>query len=266
MKENDDLIIEQFLLGKLSDEEAAAFRERMESDADLRERVKLEEELFQVLNEEDWSHSENTDHPEVQAYTVAFASNEVRDLKQTIETVGKAYHSPKENGRSRWMWLYAAAAAVVLVAAIVLLRPDNLSTQELYLSYLDKTELPDLASRTTDEQSAEVLRAQALFNNEEYETAAALFEKLLTTDGNNAGIFINLALSQAQLGQFDRAIAVLDRLIGSQLLDAQKGYWYKALVYLAADRPTEAKNILDEILANGYYNRDLAEQLQNQMD
>jgi len=57
-----------------------------------------------------------------------------------------------------------------------------------------------------------------------------------------------------QLNKFDAAEVTFNSLIASDYLDAQKGYWYKALLYLKKKDTETARALLETIIANQYYN------------
>lgn len=261
MSLSDDHIIEQYLDGQLSAAEEEAFLLRVKSEPALQEQLKLEQQMRDALDEKDWSYAENTSHEELSAYTRAFGSEEALKIKNSIAQAGAAYHEGQEkprSGRNIRLWIYSAAATVLITVSFFLLRPKSMAPEDLYLEYMAKTELPDLTTRSASDEAAELLRAQGFLNNKEYDKAASAFQKLLSQMPQRAELYINLALSQTELGQHNEAIASLDRLINSNLLDAPKGYWYQSLVYLKAGEPEKSKVLLQTIVENSYYNYDLA--------
>ena len=57
------------------------------------------------------------------------------------------------------------------------------------------------------------------------------------------------------------AIETFNQLIESKLLDASKGYWYKALAYVKAGDKEQAKALLEKITSDSLYNHQKAEEL-----
>ena len=55
-------------------------------------------------------------------------------------------------------------------------------------------------------------------------------------------------------GNLENAKTTFDQLIESDLLDASKGYWYKALLFLKKGEEQEAKVILEKIKSESLYN------------
>ena len=260
MNEKDELLIDQYLRGELSEEATDAFRQRLTTDNELKERLEFEQELFNTLGEDSW-HFVDRDEPKVATYKADFQSAEAQALKDSIAEAGKNYKQKQKKGKSRSMWTYAVAASVVLVISFFMLRPGSATTDALYTDYLAQTELPDLTSRSSTNDSEELARSQTLFDERNYEEAAMAYSELLAKGVQLSGIYINLSLSQVALEQYDEALATLDALINSNLIDAQKGYWFKALVYLKAGDSAEAKKQLNQIVDQGLYNKELASEL-----
>ncbi len=264
MSLEEDYLIERFLEGELSGEEDQRFRERMSSDREFREKVTLEKQLFDTLNEERWSKVEKPDHPEVTAYTELFGTEEAKAMKAAIASAATMNKdSPAKTG-IRPLWLYASAAAVLLVLSFYFLFSGSSTPQELYTAYLDRTELPSMVTRA--DEAAEQIKGQAYFENKEFAAAEKAFVGLIQQGGQNASFYIYLALAQAELMKYDEALTTLDRLIESELLDGEKGYWYKSLVYLKADEPGACEELLSVIVENRYYNYRLAEELIKELD
>jgi anti-sigma-K factor RskA len=63
----DDILIDNYLKGLLSENDQKSFLERLESDTDFSKIFKLEKQLFNSLNEESWSFVENK-NTDVSAY------------------------------------------------------------------------------------------------------------------------------------------------------------------------------------------------------
>jgi len=264
MSQTNDQLIEQYLAGQMSSAEEEAFLQRVQTEPELGEQLKLEKNMRAALDDADWAFTENSDHDEVKAYAEAFASDNAQALKESINKASEAYHAKEqktERPKARRLWIYSVAAAAVLIISFMIIKPKPMEPGLLYSEYLQKTELPDLTTRSADDNAAELLRAQALFNNQEYKNAVTAFQKLLVQMPSRSELYINMAVAQIELDQFDEAIGTLDQLIGSNLLDAQKGYWYQSLVYLKAGEPERCEALLETIIDNRYYNHLLAAQL-----
>lgn len=259
MSLEEDYLIERFLKGELSGEEDQRFRERMASDMEFREKVTLEQQLFDTFNEDGWSTVEKSDHPEVAAYTELFDAEEAKAMNAAIVSSASKYKNGPAKTRIRPLWLYASAAAVLLVLSFYFLFSGSSTPEELYTAYLDRTELPSMVTRA--DEAAEQIKGQAYFENKEFAAAEKAFAGLIGQGGQKASFYIYLSLAQTELMKFDEALATLDSLIESDLLDSEKGYWYKSLVYLKADEVGACEELLSTIVENDYYNYRLAEEL-----
>ncbi|GAB5526932.1 MAG: hypothetical protein Roseis2KO_48040 [Roseivirga sp.] len=264
MSLEEDYLIERFLKGELSGEEDQRFRKRMASDMEFREKVTLEQQLFDTFDEDRWSSAEKPDQPEVTAYAELFDSEEAKAMKVAIASSANRYKNGPAKTRIRPLWIYASAAAVLLVLSFYFLFSGSTTAYELYKTYLDRTELPSMVTRA--DEAAEQIKGQAYFENEEFAAAEKAFAGLIQQGGQNASFYIYLALAQAELTKLDEAMATLDGLIESDLLDSQKGYWYKSLVYLKADDVRACEDLLSTIVENRYYNYRLAEELIKELD
>lgn len=262
MNLEEDYLIERFLKDELSKDEREIVEARIASEPEFAQKVVFERQLFETFNEEDWSRIEEPDE-EVNAYAELFGTKESKTIEGVIASSAAAYKDAKTKTPRRPMWLYAAAAAILLVLSFYFLLPGKVASEELYLTYLDKTELPSLVTR--GDAAAEQMKGQGYFENREFEEAEQLFNDLIQNGSQNGAFYIYLSLAQAELGEFDEALATLDELIQSDLLDSEKGYWYKSLVYLKSDQSNEARRLLKLIIENGYYNQTLAEALLDEL-
>lgn len=261
MSLTEDDLIDRFLKGELSNIEARDFRKRMESNQELAQRVAFEKQLLEVLSEEEWHHSTNPEHPEVAEYTKLFASEETARIKEAIANSQEAYRAGSLVRRLRPLWMYASAAAVLLLISFYFIFPGKNSPEALYSSYLAKTELPSVTSRGSEDTNDVLARAQQMFNEKAYTEVSTLLTDWLEEYQQNSAVYIYLALSEAEQSRFDEATTTIDRLIGSDLLDSEKGYWFKSLIKLKANQSEEAKKLLQMIVEKQYFNYTLAEKL-----
>lgn len=78
-------------------------------------------------------------------------------------------------------------------------------------------------------------------------------------------IYIYLSLSQMGMESYTEAEATLDEFIQSDLLESSKGYWYKALLFLARGDLPDSEKILRRIIDEKLYNYQLAEELLDEL-
>ena len=99
--------------------------------------------------------------------------------------------------------------------------------------------------------------------NKEYIKALPILNKAINSKeySSNISVYLYLSITQMELNNFTNAEKVLNKLIKSDLIDSEKGYWYKSLLYLKSNSIKESKNTLKIIIKNKYFNHLKAEEL-----
>lgn len=260
----DDILIDNYLKGLLSNDDEVSFLERLKADSDFNKKFKLEEQLFNALNEDNWSFVEESNE-EFEAYKQLLESDEIQNLKKMIShTTSEFNKKPLQKNNVRRLFYYIAAASVVVFLGFQLFLNQSLTNQELYNSYIDLDDLPSFVSRNNGSNT--LPEAQELFEDKNYEEALLIFNEKSNDVENLGHLLIYKAISQIELEKYKEAAQTLDELINSDLLDAEKGYWYKALLFLKENRKEEAKQILKYIIENRLYNNINAEDLLKELD
>ena len=251
MSQKEDILIEQFLKGALSKAEEEIFLKRMENDTKFKKKVVFEKQLRDSLSEEDWSFAKNKT-PDVEAYSEIYKSAEIQQLKHVIRDSNSIYQQPKNTNSRKW-FLYASAAVIALLVYISIFKPST-SSQELYATYIEDTNLPSFISRE-DSNENHLIRAQQFFEDKNYEKALVIFKKKLKNSSKpEAALYLYTGIAQMELDEFETAEKTFDILIHSDLIDASKGIWYKALLYLKTDRIEASKLLLEKISQEKLFN------------
>ncbi len=257
MNLEDDILIEKFIDKTLSKEELEVFHKRMNADKDFEKKVLLEQQLWEVLSDDDWSFMSKSTETS-QAYEEIFKSDEIKELRTTIKDVNASYQKSKSNVWIKWV-SFASAAAIAFIISLNVL--NTASPNELYEVYSTDKNLPSYVSRE-DGNENELIKAQLLFENKEYEQSLALFlNELKNSDSPDAGLYLYTGIAQTELNDFEEAEKTFNALLKSDLLDAQKGAWFKALLYLKMDEPEKSKGVLEEIIKQKWYNAEKAAKL-----
>lgn len=244
--EEDDILIHNFLRNNLSEKERKEIMLKMEEDETFREKVNFEEQLLLNFNTSEWSISKNSDHPQVREYEDLFRDKSANKLKETLRKTNAKYQETQKPKTKSWL-LYSGIAAITVLIGITLFSPSKTSTQELYTSYLSTSDLPSLVDRGNTSQQ-QLIRAQKLFEAKKYDqTLTILTNDLPEPQKNKAAIYLYTGISQMELGKYHEAEKTFDRLIESPLIDAPKGRWYKALLYIKNKESKKAKGMLLEI-------------------
>jgi len=262
MNINDDILIEQYLNNTLSTQENEAVELRMKSDPAFKEKVLFEKQLLDTFSDEKWSFIENTDTPAVQEYSELFKKE--KKLKQALADAKTNYNTPKKKTNYNW-YLYAAAIIVLSIAIVPIINTSPSST-ELYASYINTTELPSLSIRGNENTDIRT-KAQHLFEQKKYRQALTIFNNELDlSKKQTATVYLYMGIAQIELHQFEKAENSFDALIHSGFMDAPKGHWYKALLYLKMDKTEDSKIILNTIVKEKHYNYQQAYDLLNELN
>ncbi|NQY27907.1 MAG: hypothetical protein HRT69_00375 [Flavobacteriaceae bacterium] len=263
MNINDDILIEKYLDNTLSAQEKEIVVTRMENDPIFKEKVSFEKQLLDTFSKEKWSFIENTNATSVQEYSELFKKE--GKLKQVLKEAKTNYNAPKKKTNFNW-YLYASAAMIVLLIAIVPFVNKSSSSTELYASYLNTTELPSLSIRGNENKDVRT-KAQHLFEQKKYKEALVIFNSELDlSKKQTATVYLYMGIAQMEINQFEKAVHTFDALINSGLMDAPKGHWYKALLYLKMKKIKDSKVILNSISSKKLYNYQQANDLLKALD
>ncbi|WP_378173571.1 tol-pal system YbgF family protein [Aquimarina sp. SS2-1] len=262
MSIEEDMLIQNFLKDTLSKKERSEVLLKMENDNDFREKVNFEKQLLLNLNESEWSISTNHELQEVKEYEALLKSESTKVLTDTISAVNHEYQLKQNRGSQSWL-LYTGIAVILVLIGFTIFSPFKATPEELYVSYLDVSELPSLVDRGSSEQKS-LIEAQKLFETKEYdEVLDILINGIDGNTKNRAIVYLYTGISQMELNQFDSAEKTFDELINSNLIDAPKGTWYKCLLYLKQNKTEKAKKLLSEMVKypNGYKHKEALELL-----
>lgn len=256
MTDQDLKIITAHLRGELSVIEQKAFSERLSSDIEFKEAYLLEKAQFEVLAADNWTTASTAD-PEFDKFHKAAKSESVRSLARELEA--------RSNPKGKILPLYKRpyfkwAAAVILVALVLgsLFLGAKENPQTLYAQYVDLNDIPTLTVRSDSDSIYGILEQE--FRSENY----AGFLNLLEQHDElrpNASIYLYEGMAHIALNDNAEALSVFEKLISSDLLDAPRGYWFKALTLLKSEKIDEAKTLLSFIVDNNLYNSDKAKEL-----
>ncbi|MEL6561725.1 MAG: hypothetical protein AAFQ94_26285 [Bacteroidota bacterium] len=264
MKTEDKDLIEKKLREQLSLEEEKSFTAKLEEDEEFKQAYIFEKQLFENLDDSDWNLTENLESTEIKEYAKLFKSEDARKLADQLKVI-TAEHRNSATTRPKSRKLYwitgLAATLLIILVSVFVFYPNSQSTNQLYTTYLDVSEVPSMIPRG-DREDALKVKAQDLFESKKYKEAIPLFDEILSSQtGNVATILIYKGISQMESDQLVEAISTFDQLIESNLLDASKGYWYKSLIYLKMGERQKAEEILEKIKSESLYNAVKASEL-----
>jgi tetratricopeptide (TPR) repeat protein len=258
MSFKDDILIDNYLRGLLNQDEIERFKLRLKSDLEFKKTFLLEQALWTSQNDSDWSFA-NQKSEEVKTYKKLLEDNDLQNLKKTLSRVNEEFKaSPKK--KTRFNFYYLVAASIALLICLSLFLNQDPSNQQLVKDYIDTSNLPSFVSRG-DESADDLIEAQQYFENKNYQKSLDIFIPAIETDNTNGSIYLYAGIAQMELEQYNTAEVTFEALISSNLLDAPKGYWYKALLYLKQDRIDETKIVLEKIISEKLYSHVKAKEL-----
>ncbi|MCD2260455.1 CDC27 family protein [Psychroserpens luteolus] len=262
LTENQIQQIEDYLKGKLSKEELLVFEKELETNSKLQEYLDIAKQMEVVYGDDNWLFAQNKDSEDLKTMEGYLNSEEGQQAKFFFEKM-KASNTPVRRIKKSYVYI-AIAASLLLLLTIPFVLNSNLSYDELYANYSDYSNLPSFVSRNNAAQNR-LAEAEELFKNKNYKDALELFQSNLEASNNKGSIYIYQGLSQIELQQYNHAEQTFNTLIGSGLIDSEKGYWYKALLYLKQDKKEESKAILNRIISESLFNYEKAKDLLNEL-
>jgi hypothetical protein len=260
----EDKFIEQFLKGELNIKEKDFFLKKMESDDDFRKRVSFEQELFDRLGNNDLNFVKKTTNDELTFYENKIQQSTTKNIQKHISEASKSYHTKQKNKINLTKILSVAASITLLFSIFFFNNSKKNTTKELYNFYFSTEDIPSLVDRTSN---TKIANAEILFLKKDYKKAFQIFnESLQSSDTQtHSSIYLYLSICQIKENLFDDAETTLNQLISSDLIDSEKGYWYKGMLYLKTNSIEKLKNVLKLIIAEKYFNYKKAEELLNKL-
>ena len=260
----DEILIDNYLKGLLSKDEHTSFLERLKSDVGFKDKFKLEEQLFNSLNEDNWSFVEHIS-AEVNEYKKELEGGDLQNLKNTLKHANSEFNNEKQKKtKPRRLYYYIAAASIIVFLGFQFFFNQNVSNQDLYNDYIELNNLPSFVSR--NDSMSELDKAQNLFEEKKYNDALSIFESFEGQVENEGILLLYKGITQTELNKYDEAEDTFNSIIISNLIDAEKGYWYKALLYLKQDKVKKVKSTLNEIISNSLYNHSKAKELLSKIE
>ena len=245
-----ELKTERFLNGELTPEELLAFEQEQTDNPELKEYVTLSLELQQALSEEDWfSHKNTSAH-----YTTVkkwYQEEDVLDFKEKIKQHADTAFAPKKNIFTfRKYWLPIAAAFVAIFITIIYQFTAQPNLSQLYAEYGTWNDTPSFIVQ--DENAASVkAQIELLYKDKKYKACITTAESFLVTsntDRTNVMIYKGFAL--VKLDEYSKALNTFKTISESNAMDASKGLWYMALIYLKTEDTENLQKILKRITAS----------------
>lgn len=241
--------IDRYNSGELDQEEEQRFQEQLKVDEKLNELYNLNRDLKTVMENETFFRT-----------------------KSIIDKIHeKALRKKQISIKRKYKLLAAAASVVILISAGVVLFyifSPNPTPAELYNRYFSSYEILE-EQRSADKKPDRTLYIKAAYNytNGDFVTANQFFSEYLQTNPVDVRAIFAYGVSllhtnnpEKAIGQFKSVLATGDYIF----MEASK--WYLALAYLKTSKLREAKNILENIIENGYWKHSEASTILRKLD
>lgn len=268
MSFEEDVLIERFFREELSKNEKNEFFKKIEENVDFREKFLLEKQLFESLNEKDWSYVNNIDTRMIAENKELFVDDEAIKLKEMLKEIGTQYKLEQKAKNKKLSYVIGIAATIVL---LVTLNTFNFTNQNLgqkyYEQYIMLEDLPSFTNRgAVEDEAKNLMFAEGYFKKGNYSDALTSLEKISNIELRDGSFYVYKAVSQIELMQYEEATKTLDVLINSNLIDSPKGYWYKSLLYVKNNKFTEAREELNNLVSKSEYKRKEAIELLEKLE
>lgn len=253
MINEDDQLIHDFLNGLLSEVQIKEVEQRMHLDSIFREKILIEKQLFETLNPNDWSFAENVNHQKKETYSTIYNSKEATDFKQTLIKVNSEYQNSQKNTSKKTIrkFFYPVAAAILIIGGLIFMYPKKENLKDVYASSINFSELPSMVVRSESESKSTLIKAQNAFEAKDYKNALVLISSQEKVIRKQRGVLLLYkGISQMELEDYDTALKTFDSLSTSNFIDAPKGIWYKALLFLKKGDKKAARIALEKIISN----------------
>ncbi len=249
MTEEENKIIEAYLLGAMTEEKVHLIERRISEDERFRESVLLQKHLFEALDENNVADYNDFSQKQIAEYEVLLRDEKTQQLKDTLSTFEYSYKKTERPTKSKIIICVAAAIAILVLLNTFF--TSDINAQELYASNFNPSDIPSLIVRSNTENTGE--KAQSLFENREYAKALPLFTVLSDTATSNvATLLIYKGVSEMQLDDYENARVTFNKLSQGDYVDASKGLWYNAMLSLKMGDKSIAKDYLKKIVKSSY--------------
>mgnify|MGYP001380059340 CR=1 FL=1 len=241
MELNDDILddkIEQFLSGQMNKDEAIDFKQLMEEDYALFERVQKDAKLYEMVS--------------------LIASGEVDDekiktlqfLDEKIKNLAKSYAPPKKVAKKASLkWAVGIATALLIILALKILYWDKKQHDEIYAAYYEPiNNFFSLEKAYTLSDSALVIGFMNLYDSHNYSTFIEKYNQLAQTknvtpsDKSVLQFYAGVALMEQ--GQHQKAVGQFQQIQKGDLFYTE-AQWYMALSCISEDDIKNAKELLN---------------------
>ncbi|MEM6717739.1 MAG: tetratricopeptide repeat protein [Bacteroidota bacterium] len=243
--------IDGYLKETLSITERAAFEQRLQNEPELKEEVRLQQQLFDIIGKEQWHTIERMEHKDrIAELTSKLRSSEYQDLSANLRNAEKAYleETSKVSPFKKYYRYIAVAAAIIIFFGMYFTQMRS-SYRSYYETYVNWSDLPSYVEKGQEENT--FLQGETAFKQENYQQAILFFQKMLPTYELYNASLLYIGAAYDQLDENDKAIAAFQQLASVEdSYERSKGIWYTAMLYLKIEDKEKAVSALMKLVAD----------------
>ncbi|NNE76307.1 MAG: hypothetical protein HKN31_04460 [Pricia sp.] len=233
-----ETLLEKYIQGELTENERVEFDSLVEKDADFLKEVAFHTNLKKVIEAED---------------DAVF-----REMVSDFESEARTETTKRKRFPTKWL----VAASIALIAGLTYFLPLNTTTspQELYAQNFEpyRNVVHPITRGEADQD--EKTKAFMAYQNGKYEEALPMFTELYNDTEESYFLFYK-ANALIQLNRAREAIPILQAHLQRKGELSDKTTWYLAMAYLQLGDKENAKIMLDDVIENGNYKVESAQQI-----
>jgi tetratricopeptide (TPR) repeat protein len=232
--------IDRYLLNEMSSEEKAWFEKELKGNPSLQIEIDFHRKVDAVLSDQ-----------------------ESLDLHSQLETIHHEIYETTKRGDGIINIMhhraYSSAGAIVTVALVLFVYffTSNYSNDKLIVKYYEPAET-SINFRSTETGDDIILKAMALYEEQDYINAIALFERILADDKSALGINLYSGISHMEVHEYEKANIRLQSIINNEPNPfVESATWYLGLCYLFTNEREKAAEAFKMLAATkGYYQKE----------
>ena len=231
-------LIDSYIGGELDTDEMHFFEQTMDSDPHLKKEYLLYRDIDQAILEED-----------------------VMMLRGTLETIYNELEEPEIKllpSRIPKRKIYYAAASIALLMATggiaYQYSKPGLDNNAIYYKYFSPYEVSVTYRSGNEEIDRILLNAMEKYENQDYEKAVQLFEKVLEKRSTDIAASLYSGISLMETDKYQKASKSFQTIIThNNNLFIEQAKWYLAMCYIKTSNTEKAKIILNELVTNNSF-------------
>ena len=236
--------IEKYIDGELEGQELLDFEYLLSTDPDIKSEYELSMEINQSVMEDD-----------------------VMALRETMEYM---YEDDTQEQRTpnlftRRKFYYAAASAALLLATggiIQKMSNPDLSSDVVFDKYYAPYDVTVTYRSGNTEVDRVLLSALEQYEEQDYEQAIQLFEKVLDKGKSNMALNLYSGIAYLEEEKYQKATSSFNDIISDEdNLFIEQAEWYLSMCYLKTENLDKARLVLNKIIEEESYYKDKAKEV-----